>query len=358
MRAFFVFFHRWLGLTLGLVIAFLGLSGSALVFRPELDARLHPHLLQVEPRAARASWQAMTDTVSREFKGHRLNHIFIAKTLTSSHEFWLDGGDLRVYVDPYSGRILGTRAATEGFFPWLAEAHIHLFSGEVGQQISGWSGLTLAALSVSGLILWFPRRGQWRRALRSGGSSHWKGRVYGWHRVGGFYLAATLLVASVSGMALVWHEQAEAAVAFVLGAAPDAPRVTATTGKLLPLDGLVAQAQRAFPEGRLARISFPSKPGAPLVIRKKLPDELHPVGLNSISLDGATGRVLRVEDSRDVTAGQRFINLRYPLHLGVWGGNFSRVLASINGLGAALLAISGVLMWTNRWKARKMRRVA
>ena len=45
--------HRWVGLTVGLLLAVVGLSGSALVFREEIDLALNPELLRVEVRDAR-----------------------------------------------------------------------------------------------------------------------------------------------------------------------------------------------------------------------------------------------------------------------------------------------------------------
>ena len=41
MRPIFLLLHRWLGLSLGLIAAFVALTGAALVFRPELDGSLN-----------------------------------------------------------------------------------------------------------------------------------------------------------------------------------------------------------------------------------------------------------------------------------------------------------------------------
>lgn len=353
MRSISLWLHRWLGLTIGLVLVFIGLTGSALVFRPELDAQLHPQLLQVKPRAEQVLWQSMEETVRGRYPQRQLNHIFVARDATSPHVFWLDGGELRAYVDPYSGRILGERGETGDLFSWLAEAHIHLLSGDTGQKVAGWCGLVLAALSLSGLILWFPRtKGAWKRAFAPRWKTNWKGRNYEMHRVGGFYLAGFLLVASLSGAALTWHEPADAFAAFLFGAKPVAQTPPVEPGQRISLDALIANADAAFPEGRLGRVSFPVQPDAPLTIRKKLPDELHPYGLNFILLDGTTGRVLQVEDSRRVNTGQRLLNLRYPLHLGLSAGNFTRVLAVLVGLSPLLFFVSGFLMWRARFKRR------
>lgn len=344
MRRFFLWLHRWLGLSAALVVSFLGLTGAALVFRPEIEARLHPNLLTVTPQAERAPLQPAFEKLQARFPDQKISLLFAAKTPQSSDEWWLDGGKFRVYVNPYTGEILGSRTETEGLFPFLFRAHTELFAGETGEQIAAWSGLILCGLTLSGLILWLPRRKSgWKNVFRLHWKTNWRGRIYELHRLGGFYLSGLLLMTALMGIALIWHDLADQ-IAAPFGIA-NVKKAKATNGALLSLDELLHNADIAFPDGQLTRIAFPAKSGAPLVIRKKLPAELHPNGMNNIALDGATGRVLSITDSRKVPPGQRFLNLRYPVHIGRWGGNISRVLAVLVGLSPLLFSISGFLMW-------------
>ena len=346
MRRAFLWLHRWLGLSAALVIAFLGLSGSALVFRPELDARFNPQLLQVEQGAKRAGWQSNLNAVRARFPDEKISFVFVGKTLTEADEWWLEGGDVRVYQNPYSSQITGTRAEGGDFFTWLHEAHTHLFMGEVGEQIAGWSGLVLASLSLSGLVLWWPR-GSWKRAFVPNLRTNWRGKIYQLHSVGGFWLAGLLLVSSLTGAALVWPD----ALARVVGA-PVKPKGKASAGALRPLDELVGAANAAFPDGRLTRIAFPKKAGDAVIFRKKLDEELHPNGMNNIALDGASGRVLWSNDSRRASWGERVMNLRYPLHIGLSGGPVSRVMAVLVGLSPLWFGVSGFLMWRARGRKK------
>ncbi len=346
MRKAFLWLHRWLGLTAALVIAFLGVSGAALVFRPELDARFSPQLLRVAAQTERANWQRNLSAVQSRFPDAKVSFVFVGKTPTDADEWWFDGGDTRVYVDPYRAEVLGTRAKGGDFFTWLHDAHTHLFMGERGEQIAGWSGLILASLCVSGLVLWWPR-GNWKHAFRIHWKTNWRGRVYELHRVGGFWLAGLLLVSSLTGAALVWPD----AVTKIVGA-PAKPKGKASVGPMRSLDELVSAANLAFPDGRVTRVAFPKKAGDAVIVRKKLADELHPNGMNNIALDGASGRVLWTSDSRRASAGERLMNLRYPLHIGLAGGWASRVMAVLVGLSPLLFGVSGFLMWRARWRKR------
>jgi uncharacterized iron-regulated membrane protein len=351
MRRLFLWLHRWLGLGAALVVSFLGLTGAALVFRPEIEACLHPNLLTVTPQSKRAALQPTFQSLQRRFPDQKISFLFAAKTLKSSDEWWLDGGKLRVYTNPYSGEVLGSRYESEGMFPFLFRAHTELFVDETGEQVSAWSGLILCSLILSGLILWLPRRkAGWKNVFRLHWKTNWRGRIYELHRLGGFYLSGLLLMTALMGIALIWHDLADQ-MAMPFGIA-NVKKANATSGDLRSLDDLLQKANVAFPDGELRRIAFPAKAGAPLVVRKKLPEELHPNGMNNIALDGATGRVLSVTDSRTVPAGQRFLNLRYPLHIGAWAGNVSRVLAVLVGLSPLLFSISGFLMWKAKHRNR------
>ncbi len=358
MRNVFLWLHRWLGLTAALAIAFLGLSGAALIYAPEIDARLNPQLLRVTPKEKPAKFGSILAATRRQFPNRQISFLFAAKTPDAAHEIWLDKGKTRVYVDPYSGQILGARAENQSFFIWLSRAHTHLLAGEVGEQILGWIGLILTSLALSGLILWWPGaksawKRAWKRAFKPQLKTNCKGRVYELHRAGGFWLCVLLLNSGLTGAALVWPATATRIVA-VFGFS-DAKKVKAGSGKLRDIDELVAIANRAFPDGQITRLTFPAKSGAPFIVRKKLGGELHPNGQNNIALDGATGRVLQITDSRQSKGGERLMNLRYPLHIGRWGGDLSRIIAVLGGLATAFLALSGVYLWFNGFRRRRAR---
>ncbi|MDF2439532.1 MAG: hypothetical protein JWN98_516, partial [Abditibacteriota bacterium] len=91
-RKLLISLHGWLGLIAGLLLSIMGLSGSALVFRPEIEAKLFPQWMMVAPQAQRASWQSMLQTVQRAFPDDKVQHIFLGREVNRSHEFWLRDG--------------------------------------------------------------------------------------------------------------------------------------------------------------------------------------------------------------------------------------------------------------------------
>ena len=352
MRKAFLWLHRWLGLAAGLIISFLGLTGSALVFRHELEAKIEPRLVHVQEQSQRVTWQTVYNNVQRAYPDAKINHFFLGRTPTTSHEIWLDGGERYAYVNPYTGEVLGDRSQAGGVLPWLFQAHTHLVAGETGEKIAGWSGLTLVALSISGLLLWLPRRpwkaAGWRNAFKLHWKKSWKVRNYELHRVGGALIACFLLLSSITGVAMVWPEVTESIVSTFAGKTTRPKPKATQSARTLPLDVLVAKANAAFPDAELRRISFPAKPGAPLVIRKKRASDLHPNGMNYIYLDATTGQVLAIDDASKASLGTRIMNARYPIHIGLWGGTTTRVLAVFVGLSPLLLFVSGFIIWNGK----------
>lgn len=355
--------HRYIGLVAGLVLVVTGLTGSALVFRSEIDAALDPHLLRVAPGPSRAPLEPMLARVRREHPADPVARVRMPTRPTATLEFWMGAAPVRyVYADPYTGAVLGGRAPTDFLTGWLFLLHSHLLSGEHGHTVAGIAGLLVIALSISGIVIWWPRRApwaawtQWRAALtvtRRGGAKRF---TFDLHRALGFYASVLLLVAGVTGASLVFHEQFERLAHLVAGTRPSvvtlARAAETAPGTSLPLDSLIAIAEEVQPGGFISYLYLPTKPGETFRVRKRLPGEQHPNGKSFVHLEAATGRVLAVEDGSRAPRGARLYSLLYPLHIGIMGGLATRGLLVLVGLSLPTLAVSGALVWWRRGRQR------
>ena len=344
-----------MGLGAGLLLASTGLAGSLLVFREPLDRWLTPGLLVVRPGPVRVPLQPILDKVARAHPADRVTRVRAPSREDSAYEIWLehDGDERYVYADPYTGRILGERGARSYALGWLFFWHTRLLSGTAGQRAIGVLGVLLFTLAVSGIVLWWPRRGaaigpSITVAMRSG----WARVSYDLHRMVGFYASWLLLVASVTGLSLVFplafQRGLEAATRSA--PAPAAPRArTSPALPALPLDSLLAIAERAQPGGAISYIYAASgEPGSTVRVRKRLPGELHQNGKSFVYLDPRAGAVLLVEDGRIAPLGSRIYSALYPIHTGAALGLPTRLLTLLTGLAPTLLGITGVAIWWRR----------
>ena len=349
--------HLYTGLLAGLLLVLSGLTGSALVFREELETLAHPERRVAADQGERVALDAVLQTVRRAYPDDRPFAIRMPRTPQEAYLIKLNGAhDRFVYLDPYNGRILGTHRQNQSVLGWIALLHTQLLAGEAGKTALGLGGLLLTGLCVTGLVLWWPRSGKISQGVSIRWSARWKRLNFDLHRVSGFYTSLFLLLTASTGAAFVFNKTAVGLVDAVTASAPRAapPRVEpGRSGIPVPsLDMLLRQADRALP-APTTWISLPQTPDAPLAVRKKLPQERHPNGRNFVYLDPHSGRVLQVEHALASPLGTRVFNTFYPLHIGTVAGTPTRVLQVIAGLAPTLLWVTGLIMRASRRQRRR-----
>lgn len=354
--------HLVLGLTVGLILSVSGVTGSALVFRDEIDALLHPELLRVEIGPERVTLDAVLAAVRKTHPAEPPTRIQMPSGLIQTYEITLAGEDpLQVYVDPYRGTVLGARHESQTLPNLLFEIHHTLLAGETGEMVLGVTALLLLLLVLTGLVVWWPgiRQGMNRliRAVSVRRSGNWRAVTFDLHRALGFWTTAFLLVAALTGASLVFHEQFMTGLDWVTGSPPrPTPPAMATVeveGTGPSVQELVRRGDEAIDGGQVTYVILPASESAPLTVRKKTVEELHPSGRNFIYVDPGTGAVLAAEEAATAPVGTRAYNVLYPIHIGRWGGTPSRVLHMLLGLTPFILLVSGALMWWNR-KGRRL----
>ena len=171
--------HLWLGVALTLYAVVIGLSGAALVFRPEMERALRPQLFDVRPATQQVT---LTDTIAAvevERPGWRVASVRdfdkpaeATTLLLRPAQGVLDANCRMVSVNPYTGAVLADRMRFGGVLGWLSNLHFYLLAGKTGLLVSGWMAGGLLLLCLTGLVVWWPGVSRWRGAvmLRPGGA--------------------------------------------------------------------------------------------------------------------------------------------------------------------------------------------
>jgi uncharacterized iron-regulated membrane protein len=352
--------HLATALGVGWVLALAGLTGSVLVFGHEIDALLNPGLLRVDSAGrGRLPVQRMIDAARAEAQpaGASVQAVFLPQADRDTCQVHFRGSDRRVFVDPYSARVLGTRPLRGGLVGFLFAFHADLFGGSTGRTVVGVLGVWLLVLSVTGLILWWPPRGQLLNSLTVQWRRGTKRTLFDLHRAGGAWGAPLLILSGLTGAALCFPAFFSSAARALDGTNAPAPLAVpppAAGQRPLGVDELLARAGAALPGGSVTRVAFPGERGGPVVVRTRLPGEPHPNGMSFVHLDGVTGRALRADDARAATAPQHALNLRYPLHIGSIGGWPIRLATAAAGVLPAALLATGWAMWRNRRRGQRL----
>lgn len=351
--------HLWAGLAVGLFVSVAGLTGSALVFRHEIDRLLNPHLLTVEPCGEAISVEMALRSVQNAFPSGRPLRIGFPRTSDGTFEVWLDSNEgRRVYVDPYTGNVLGSRLPHRTFIGFLRAVHVQLLAGTAGEIASGTFGLMLLLLIVTGYILWWPGLRRISRSLLIRWQTSWTHFLYQGHRAIGAIVGFLLFLTVLTGVTLVFDHSFHAVVSlFSASAQPKPPAVTSTPqgDSLLSLDAVRSVADSELPEAQTTWIILPTNPDAAITIRKRLPGEAQYNGKSYIHIDPYSGEVLQIVRAFRGTTGTRLANLRYPVHTGEIGGYGLRVLVALLGLSPALLTTTGAVSWWLRGRSKAAR---
>ncbi len=359
--------HRWLAWGLGPLFVLLGLTGSVLVFYTELDVRLEPSLASARVAAEAhpvAAWQpvlaALVQAHPQRDQGWRIElppdgrGLVTARYLRPPETAGAFFAPLVVTVQPHTGEVLVSRFWGAFVMTWLFDLHYTLLAGDTGRSVLGWLGGVLLLLPVSGLLLWWPRAGHWRSALRWQRHASPQRRHYDWHKGLGVASVGLLGVLTLTGVALALPGVVEP-LARAWGPTLPMPRVTLAREPeraLVSLDAALVQVQRVFPEGVPRWMDTPAAGSAVLRVRLWLPgDPSRRFPRSYVWLNAHTGEVLALRDARQQRGGEELLAWLHPLHNGEAFGWAGRVLACGAGWAPLGLWLTGWLRWRDRRRA-------
>ncbi|HQS48463.1 MAG TPA: PepSY domain-containing protein, partial [Xanthobacteraceae bacterium] len=404
--------HWFLGVTAGVVLAVVGVTGAMLSFEDDILAALNPGIITVQAApAGPLAPDQLLERIRANAPGKTPTALMVSADPTRAARVTFapprqpagapgggpggPRGEYR-YVSPYDGTLLGD-VQGQAFFRFVMQVHRWLAAGDVGKQIVGASTIGLIVLSLSGLYLRWPRRAlDWRNWLRLDFGR--KGRSFLWelHSVIGTWVLPFYLLASLTG--LYWSYEWYRGALFDLtgtprpaqlgprpAGAPGGPPAGAPAG---PQAGIPAGSAPAMPgergprEGREARNAAPLNLAAlwPAFVREsggysiatvRLPqgnaqiltityqpvNPAHERANNTLVLE-ASGQVREHRRYNDLPAGQKLMGSIFPLHSGSFFGFAGTLLMMIASLLMPLFAITGWMLYLDRRKKKREARAA
>ena len=360
--------HLYLGLTLGMVFALLGITGSVLVFYPEIDRALNPELRPSAPGAPAVSVQAVVDKVRALYPdregGWRIemplneNTPVTIRYANASEREGRSFSPLLITLDPLTLEPTSRRVWGDYLVTFIYDLHYTLLFDKPGKIAVGIIGLIMLMSLLSGLWLWWPSKSRWRAALAPKVREGVVRRTYDLHVLGGVYGALLLMVLVLTGAGLALPEQTRSLVAgtFTLRPLPEVVSDAAPEAALIQLDDAVAIALERFPQSQLRWVDVPGRDGGLLAIRVYQPDEPgRRFPKTKLWLDSTTGEILGVWDPAENASGNTVLDWLHPLHNGEAFGLAGRWLAFVAGLLPLLLFATGIIRWRQKRRAKAAR---
>ncbi|MGE0104067.1 MAG: PepSY-associated TM helix domain-containing protein [Blastocatellales bacterium] len=364
--------HLVCGVTGGLIILIMSVTGVILTYEKQLIewADTRDIRIEVPESGARMPMEALLAKVSEVEKGAPAS-IQVRAESNAPAALSYNGGRT-VYVDPYTGAVLGEgdkglrsflRAVT-GWHRWLGQEGA---GRATGRAITGACNLAFLFIVVSGFYLWFPRVRIWQQYknilwFRRGLT--WKARDFNWHNVIGFWSLVPLFLIVLSGV-VISYPWAGNLVYRVVGenppsrpAAPPRAQVqreaspSASTGNL---NQLWARAESYSNGWKSIRLRLPNSGEEPLAFTIEHGTAGQPQKRGTLTLDRKTGEIIKWEDFSSLTRGRQIRSFLRFAHTGEYFGVIGQTIAGIVSLGGAVLVWTGLALALRRFRAWKAR---
>ncbi|SKB79008.1 PepSY-associated TM helix domain-containing protein [Dyadobacter psychrophilus] len=350
--------HSWLGLITGIFLILLGLSGSVLVFRTELDHFFNRDLLHVSSLEKTVPDQVLKNcyqtVISRYPNLDGIAWVNPDAGAGEAYNFRIYFNDARLMTydlalisfDPNTGVILREGPAsqfTPSFIEWLFQFHFSFQLGIPGAALTAIFGTTMLLSLLTGAIVY--RKMLWKvLSFRVKiNRKNWRTISSDLHRIVGVW---SLLLNAVIFFTGFWMNM------FAFKAKTwqnEMASTKANTPISVSPDQMYRRALSAMPDLEPTYVYLPTQPGRKFEVRGYTKGQLKLWGSgNSVRMDQQTGEILQISRFAEKPLGERIEATFFPLHVGNFGGLAVKILYVLIGLTPGLLAVTGFLLWWRR----------
>ena len=402
MKKIFRQIHLWLSIPFGLIITVICFSGAALVFENEImELCRHDfyYVSKVEetPLPAGELAQKVAATLPDSIS---VTGISISSDPAKAYQVNLSKPRrASVYIDQYTGEIKG-KYERAPFFTTMFKLHRWLLDsmkpdGGIfwGKMIVGVSTLMFIFVLISGIIIWIPRSTKaLKNSLKISVNKGWKRFWYDLHIAGGLYTFIFLLALSLTGLtwSFSWYRTGFFKVFGVEMQEKGELRMENGEGKKRDMkekersekegENRKGRNQRKGETQSLLPSKFSPLP-SPYALWQKVYEQLkvqNPdykqitvsngtanVSFNRFgnqrasdrySFNPRNGEITETTLYKDLDNSGKIRGWIFSVHVGSWGGMFTRILSFIASLLGATLPLTGYYLWIKKEIVRSARK--
>jgi uncharacterized iron-regulated membrane protein len=387
IRKFLNDIHLYAGLTCGLIVIAVCLSGTIYVYNTEIRETADSDRYFVESTGERKSLDELKTQVEGELKGEVVSvNVFQSEDRTVQFGVKMPEAEKpnTYFVNPYSGEILANnieKTGTEEFMGYMFSLHRWLLldkiedpilesktNMELGRFINGVATLLFLLGVLTGIFIWFPQKVKnWKQGLKVKWSGNWKRINHDLHNTLAFYSLGALFIMAVTGpfWSYQWYKEGWQKT-FDIYQAPQANSNQGASNSENPveeaplelvtfsLDQVVVSSNTKLDYDGNLRISLPSKPGGDISISKSRTGFFAKAGADQLTLNPVTLEVKEAKLFSDLPLRQQIGRSYKSLHMGDIFGQFTKFIWFIACLIATSLPITGTLIWWNKHKKKKL----
>jgi uncharacterized iron-regulated membrane protein len=375
-RSILFWSHLTAGVLASVVILVMSFTGVVLALKPQIQNWIERDVRYVTPTdSPRLSAQQLLTAVNVAKPETPPQSLAVARDPRMAATVSL-GREGNVYVNPYTGTLLGTGSPrTTQFFQSMTSWHRYLgATGEyraAGRSATGISNLAFLVLALTGLYIWLPKQCTlqhvkaivWFRRTATG-----RAREFNWHNTIGFWCLIPIVIMTVSG-AVISYPWASDLVYRAAGspvpargggrAGPpaagreEAPRASVANQQapaVIPaeLDRIWARAEQHVPTWSLLSMRLPNRDGGPVAFTITDGANWNAFARSNLTLDSASADVIQWQPYEGTNLGQKARGWLRFAHTGELGGLLGQIVAGLGCLGGVFLVYTGVSLAIRR----------
>lgn len=377
--------HFIAGLCVAPFLLILSVTGMIYLFNDELNDVIYPQLRFAAGEHPSLPTSRLAGNIALAYPDSRITRIDFpahsARTV-EMHVTTAQGENIRAFVDPGNGAVLGDYVYYETLVGFADRMHGSLLLGDAGDMVVELAACWTLVMLITGLFMWWPCRqnsaGTWAPQTGLQGRPKWKG----WHKLIGLYSAVLIAFLIITGLpwASFWGDTVLRPVAneLGLGQPPGTRRVSTSSGDYpqpitshahhatpqLPWtlqDTPIAESaiQNQSPIDLDTAIQRMREAGMPESMRMFLPTNAagvymaytypdQPEGQRTLQLDQYSGEILSDIRFADYGGIGKAVEWGVALHMGNYFGFANQLLMLIPCLGIIGLITTGTIMWWRR----------
>jgi len=371
--------HLWLGLSVGIIIFIVSLTGTLYVFKDEIQNSIRKEAMYLQKSAATPiPISVLKEKVSLELnEKYPINAVEISLDPNKSYHFsyyeknkkgWNYFEEVKInkliYVDQYTGKILAVYNDKYNFFNIIKSIHWSLLlNSDWGKYVVGIPTVLFIFMLITGIVLWWPKNKKARKGrfwFSWENVKTWKRKNYDLHNILGFYASFFALLISVTGIYFaypyvknVFNITLSGSLALPKEKEMKSPDSLMT--KNTSVYDLTAQETRKLhPSSSSFRIPLngKNKKGKEL---KNIPVTIYGAEgrfseRNTLVFDKYSGKLLVDKPHQKLSDAEKYANANYDIHTGSYFGLFGKILWFITGLICTSLPVTGFLVWWGKQK--------
>ena len=364
VKKFIFQLHKILGLTTGLVVFIVAITGCCWAFKEEIESLYDDYKKVVPQNQAILTPTQAKQLAKNVFPNNTVHGTLFKKANDAIEVIFYDAEPefyQSVFLNPYSGKVIQVDDHLSGFFAFILKGHMRMWlPKDIGEQVVGASILIFIIIIISGFILWIPKKKKnlkqrlkfnWKKTTR------WKRKNFDLHSIIGFYVCSLALILAFTGsvMSYNWLKYVvykstggDKVPAFII---PENKSEVAMNEDTIPMDTLIVKLLKESPEAESFELHYPKTDEESIYVEVSNSKGLYYDSdfrffdqntLEELETPAIYGKY------KDAKFADKILRMNYDIHIGAIGGIAGKILAFLISLLTATLPVTGILLWYGR----------